>query len=301
MKHETIIIRYSEIALKSKHTRRTFENTLIKNIKNTLKTKNIPHKIEKQQGRIYLYTKNINTVLKILPKIFGIKNISPAIKTKSDIESITKKAVEILKEKIKEKQSFALKVTREGKHEYTSQDVAIQVGDAIVKNTKAKVNLTKPDCTLYIEIRGENAFLFTEKIPCTGGLPLGTQGTALALLKKQESILAAWHLMKRGCNIVFITTNKTTEKKLKNFLKKWFIKPQIFYIKNNKKLNKEIKKIISQKKCNAIVTHHTLHDRNLINDTKQLKKQFKLPILQPLTAMSKDEIQKKSKEIGLLK
>ena len=301
VKNEIIIIRYSEIALKAKYTRKIFENTLVDNIKNALKTKNILYEIKKQRGRIYLYTKKINTTLKILPKIFGIKTISPAIKTKSNIESITKKAVKILKEKIKEKQSFALRITREGKHEYTSQDVAVHVGNVIVKNTKAKVNLTKPDHTLYIEIRGEDAFLFEEKIPCQGGLPLGTQGTVLALVENQKTILAAWYLMRRGCTIVFIITNKSIEKTLRRFLEKWFIKPEIIYIENNKKLNETIKKIISEKQCEAIVTSHTIYDNDLINDIKQFKKQFKLPVLQPLITMSIDEIQKKSREIGLLK
>ncbi len=301
MKHEIIIIRYSEIALKAKYTRRIFENVLINNIKNALKTKNIIYEIKKQRGRIYVYTKNIKTTLKILQKIFGIKTISPAIKTKSEINLIAENALKILKEKIKENESFALRVTREGKHEYTSQDVAIHVGDIIVKNTKAKVNLTKPDHTLYIEIRGENAFLFEEKIPCQGGLPLGTQGEVLTIAEKKESILAAWYLMRRGCNIIFITTNKTIKKTLEKFLKKWFIKPEIIYIENNKKLNETIKETISEKQCEAIATGQTINDENLINNTKQLKKQFKLPILQPLIAMSNDEIQQKSKEIGLIK
>jgi len=301
VKHEIIIIRYSEIALKARYTRRIFENVLINNIKNALKTKNIIYEIKKQRGRIYVYTKNIKTTLKILQKIFGIKTISPAVKTKSEINLIAENALKILKEKIKENESFALRVTREGKHEYTSQDVAIHVGNIIVKNTKAKVNLTKPDHTLYIEIRGENAFLFEEKIPCQGGLPLGTQGEVLTIAEKKESILAAWYLMRRGCNIIFITTNKTIKKTLEKFLKKWFIKPEIIYIENNKKLNETIKETISEKQCEAIATGQTINDENLINNTKQLKKQFKLPILQPLIAMSNDEIQQKSKEIGLIK
>jgi len=302
VKHEIIIIRYSEIALKAKYTRRIFENVLINNIKNALKTKNIIYEIKKQRGRIYVYTKNIKTTLKILQKIFGIKTISPAIKIKSEINLIAENALKILKEKIKkENESFALRVKREGKHEYTSQDVAIYVGDIIVKNTKAKVNLTKPDHTLYIEIRGGNAFLFEEKIPCQGGLPLGTQGEVLTIAEKKESILAAWYLMRRGCNIIFITTNKTIKKTLEKFLKKWFIKPEIIYIENNKKLNETIKETISEKQCEAIATGQTINDENLINNTKQLKKQFKLPILQPLIAMSNDEIQQKSKEIGLIK
>ena len=42
MKYKLIIIRFGEIALKGKATRRYFENILVRNIKTALNIKNIP-------------------------------------------------------------------------------------------------------------------------------------------------------------------------------------------------------------------------------------------------------------------
>ena len=47
MKHDLIIIRYGEIALKSRYIREQFENKLIKNITNALKNQNIKSIIKK--------------------------------------------------------------------------------------------------------------------------------------------------------------------------------------------------------------------------------------------------------------
>ena len=79
MKHQLIIIRYGEIGLKSKTTRKHFENILIKNIKNAFKKEKIFNVIKTQMGRIYVYTDEINPAVKVLQKIFGITSVSPAI------------------------------------------------------------------------------------------------------------------------------------------------------------------------------------------------------------------------------
>jgi len=95
--------------------------------------------------------------------------------------------LKVIKDKINKDTSFALKLKREGNHDYTSQDVAIILGDEIVKKTKAKVNLSKPDIKLFIEIRQSNAFFFFEKILGPGGLPFGSQGK-YCLLFNQKTI-----------------------------------------------------------------------------------------------------------------
>ena len=78
MNYELIIIRYGEIALKGKETRKYFENCLISNIKTVLILKNISAIIKKERGRIYLYTDYIKESIDVLKRIFGIISISPA-------------------------------------------------------------------------------------------------------------------------------------------------------------------------------------------------------------------------------
>ena len=100
MKNELIIVRYGEIGLKAKETRKRFENTLIKNIKNALQTKQISFKTSREQGRIYVYTDQIDESINVLKKIFGIVSVSPALKTYSNLNDISKHAVSISNEKI---------------------------------------------------------------------------------------------------------------------------------------------------------------------------------------------------------
>ena len=89
MKYELILIRYGEIALKGKVTRRYFENALVKNIKSALKTENISHTIGREWGRIYVFTSQINESIDVLQRIFGVTSFSPSLKTTVDMGAIS--------------------------------------------------------------------------------------------------------------------------------------------------------------------------------------------------------------------
>ena len=301
MNDELIIVRYGEIALKGIQTRKHFENILIKNIKNAFKKNNIENKIVYEWGRIYVYTDQIKKSLLILKSIFGITSISPVIQTLSDIDNISKLSVEILRKKLTKKKSFAIRVTRTGKHDFTSQDVAVKVGSDIVKTTKAIVNLTKPDFELFIEIRNSKAFIFTKKIRGTGGMPYGSQGNILALIDNKNSILAAYYLIRRGCKAVFLITKKSNLDVLNSFIKKWYIEYNLYYLESDENLIKNLKRISYEKKCEAIVTGYSLFSKSkkTLSNIEILKKSINLPILHPLIAMDKKNINKKSRKIGI--
>ena len=302
MNQKLIIIRYGEIALKAKKTRKHFESVLIKNIKNALEKNNIENNILKEWGRIYIYTNQIKNSLIVLKKIFGITSFSLAIQTETEMDKISKKSIEILKNKLDKKKSFAIRVTRTGKHDFTSQDVAVKIGNDIVKTTKAIVNLTKPDYELFIEIRNDKTFIFTKKIRGVGGMPFGTQGRVLALVDNKYSILAAWYLMRRGCETTFILTKKSYLKIINSFTKNWYINHDIYMLKSGKNLFENIKKIVDGKNYQAIVTGYSLFNKpkKTLSDIKLLKKTFNLPVLHPLIAMDTKEIKKKCRKIGII-
>lgn len=302
MEYELIIVRYGEIGLKGKETRRHFENILVRNIKNALNIEQVVHKIIKEWGRIYVYTNRIDKSTPVLQRVFGITSISPAVQTQSDMDSMSNLAVRISKETLTREKSFAIRATRTGEHEFTSQDVAVKIGNDVVEATKASVSLTKPDFELFIEIRNENAYIFTEKIRGTGGLPLGTQGKILALIDNPKSILAAWYLMHRGCKTIFLNTNKSNTDALNSFITDWYADSDISMVDpKEKNFYENLNKIASERNCDAIATGHTICDnsQNGLSDIKLLKKHVKLLILHPLIAMEKDEINKECKEIGI--
>jgi thiamine biosynthesis protein ThiI len=292
VKYEVIIVRYGEIGLKAKATKRIFENKLINHIKSTFVKQNISYKIQIFRGRIYIYTDQIKQSIIVLQKIFGITSISPAVKTSSKIDSMVTLAIYISKNNISKKNSFALRVSRTGTHSFTSQDIAIKLGNEIVNTTGASVNLTNPNFELYIEIRDKDAYFFIEKIRGIGGLPYGSQGKVLALIDKKQSILASWYMLRRGCKIVFSTNNQSLQKDITSFSNNWHLNnSEILLISNN-----DIETIANKYKCEAVVTGNNIED---FSEIEKLKTKIKLPILTPLISMNKKEILEKTKEIGL--
>ena len=302
MNYDLILIRYGELSLKSPYVRKQFESTLINNIKNACKSDNVPCKITTERGRIYLHTEEISKGCTVLKKVMGITSFSPVVKTTSDTTDMSSLALVFSKKMLDKEKSFALRVTRTGNHDFTSQDAAVQIGNVIVQETQAGVDLSHPDFELFIEIRHDNAFFFTEKIRGTGGLPLGTQGKILAFIATPVSILAAWYLMRRGCKIVFVTDGSHYTDVLHSFIKNWYADSDILTIElTETKLYETLDAIASKKACDAMVTGHTIYDtsQDVISELTQLKKHISLPILSPLIAMDSDEIDKKCKEIGL--
>lgn len=300
MQSDLILIRYSEIGLKGKQTRKNFLRILVRNIKNTLKENKINNVIKSERGRIFLETKQIKKSLNLLSKIFGIKSYSPAIKTNSDIKSISTIAIELAKSDLKKNQSFALRVTRTGTHDFSSMDVAVKIGAIIVEKLGNKVDLTNPDFEIFIDIRENFAYIFKEKICGVGGLPLGSQGNILTLVKSPESLLAAWYLMKRGCFSYFITFNKQYFDLTNTFCKNWsnksFVKLECF--KDN--YIGLINDFIFEYNCKAVITDHSLfNNEKNFGDVLFLKEKISIPVLHPLIVMNQEDIEKKLAQIGV--
>jgi tRNA uracil 4-sulfurtransferase len=205
MEHDLIIARYGEIALKSPRVRARFEKKLLANIKSAFECE-----ISINQGRIFIFPKDFKDSSNKLKRIFGIVSYSPTIQTKSDFDNIELATKKYLKSLVKEKllnskTKFAVRCRRVGNHDFSSQEVAAFVGSVILKNVDAQVDLSNPDLEVFLEVRGEDTYIFHEKIKGPGGLPLGTQGRLIALISSGiDSPVAAYLMMKRGCSITAV-------------------------------------------------------------------------------------------------
>jgi len=236
LRFDTVIVRYgAEIGVKSPRTRASYDKLLIKNIRAKLEVKGLSLEgIERKYGRIYLKTATPREVAQALSKVFGISSTSPAISCKADLDAISDVALKLAEERGGRGVKFAVRCRRVGEHSFTSMDVARYVGSKILEAMKCmewRVDLDEPDFTVNIEIRDEEAFLFTEVVKGVGGLPLGSQGRVLCLLSSGiDSPVAAWLMMKRGCPITLLhfdlqkfSGEKTVEKvvNLAKALSKW--------------------------------------------------------------------------------
>ena len=176
------LVRYGELALKSMRVRKVWESALARNIKEKIKN----CKIRAERGRIWVYAPQ--EAKYELAKIFGISSFSPCVQC--DLENLEREVLEFAKRVLKEKKSFALRVNRVGSHDFTSIDIARELGEKIRREIPIKVDLTFPD---------------NEIIPGVGGLPFGVEGKVVSLLSGGiDSAVATWMMMKRGCDPILL-------------------------------------------------------------------------------------------------
>ncbi|MBQ2636338.1 MAG: tRNA 4-thiouridine(8) synthase ThiI [Methanobrevibacter sp.] len=208
MNYELIIARYGEIGLKSPKIRSRFEKKLVKNIKAAFECE-----VERNQGRIYIKPEDFNEGIGKLNRVFGVVSYSPATSTKTTYEDIDETLAKYTQELIDdgildENTKFAIKCRRVGTHEFTSQEMAAHCGGVVRSVILSPVDLTNPDLTIFVEIRDDDTYIFHEKIKGPGGLPLGTQGKVIVLLSSGiDSPVAAYLMMKRGCEVVALHCN----------------------------------------------------------------------------------------------
>ncbi|MFZ0005927.1 tRNA uracil 4-sulfurtransferase ThiI [Methanoregula sp.] len=191
------LVRYSEIFLKSDPVRRQWERVLINNIRQL-----IPDlKIKSERGRIWI-TGNLDP--EKLRHVFGIVSFSEVEHVPHDLPLETALIEYCRTHGLPGAKTFALRIKRVGKHSFSSNDKAIELGDVVRKAfPHLKVNLAVPDVEIHIEIRQDECYLYDKVIKGSGGLPLGVEGTLVALVSGGiDSPVAAWMMMKRGCRIV---------------------------------------------------------------------------------------------------
>ncbi|MDD5503478.1 MAG: THUMP domain-containing protein, partial [Candidatus Thermoplasmatota archaeon] len=217
-----------------------------------------------------------------LRRVFGITSMSPVTETTSKPEGIIKVALELSKNLTKDK-SFGIRCKRTGNHDYSSQQLAAQVGDAVNNATGASVNLENPDFEISLDVRDKKAYIFTERVRCAGGMPLGTQGIVIARICNENDLLAAWLLMKRGAEAIAAGNAKYFE-----ILEKWGLNHSI---KVEMPSYGELEKLALENNADAIVVGEKF------GELKSKQKETALPILRPLVGMGDEWIQRKISSI----
>ena len=232
--YNLILIRYNEIWLKSTKVKIRMLKTLMNNIKNILNRKEISfhkYQLSNDSTRLFFFFnyEDIPRAMELLNFSFGIHSFSPALRTSDKIKNISERAIEIAERIIHEGDTFALRVKRSGNQEYSSKDVAVKVGQTIVdhfknSNVDLKVNLSNPDKKIYIEVRDQFSYLFTDIIYSDwGGLPIEyNKKIACMDIGRLNDLLAAFMVMRRGCEIYPVLFDLTeNEESFNEWISNW--------------------------------------------------------------------------------
>lgn len=196
-----LLIRYGEIALKGKN-RHYFVNRLRDNIRSSLR-ECAGCQLLQREGRLFVEVLPDDTAacLEKLRKVFGIVSISPVLVAENSLESIREAALAHFLGKARPGLRFKVETKRADKSfPLTSPEVSSSVGAWLMKNIPGLVvDVHNPELLLEIEVRAGEAYIFSEKIPGPGGLPVGVSGRALLLISGGiDSPVAGWMTMKRG-------------------------------------------------------------------------------------------------------
>lgn len=196
---------YGEIALKSEYVRQSLERKLCRHLEYMLDRAGFEgFRVQRRYGRIYI--RDIpDEAADVVASVFGVVSAMPSKETGSSFNSVIELLVKEAKRTIQEDQTFAVRPKVVGVEKYSSRDVAIKGGSAVLEALDEKdvsVDLDNPDVTLYIEVRDREAFLYTKVYDGVGGLPYGTQGSMVSLFSGGiDSPVATWLMMKRGVEI----------------------------------------------------------------------------------------------------
>ena len=202
---KVLLLRYGEIFLKGKN-KAFFENKLIENIKKALD--GLDYKFIKTQNRYYVedYDEWLqDELVDRLRKVFGLTSLSVAIKVKSQYELMGQAVQEYVPQG---KNTFRVTVNRADKRldKNSMQIAAMMGGYCLDKNPMLKVDLHSPQVEIFVDIRERGyAYVFSGKIPCAGGMPVGTAGKGMLLLSGGfDSPVAGWRMARRGMEIYAI-------------------------------------------------------------------------------------------------
>jgi thiamine biosynthesis protein ThiI len=196
----------SELALKSPRTRSHFMQRLLRNLRDALNAADANARVRSEWGRIYVELESLAAV-PVIGRVFGISSYSVVdAMIPARVDAIIERGVEVFRDHIAGKR-FAVRAHRAGSHDFSSKDVEIALG-ARLAPFGAKVDLTKPEAIAHVEVRQEQAYLFTGRTSGAGGLPLGVEGHALALISGgYDSAVAAWLMLKRGISLDYVFCN----------------------------------------------------------------------------------------------
>ena len=200
-----LLVRYSEIGLKSMPVRMRFESRMRENMIQMLAADGVEALVGKSGARFLVECADVGAGVRSLRRVFGVASISVCESCAPDLDSICAKAAEYSKTRLVNGKTFAVKARREGNQKFTSMDVGRLAGDAIWNanlDKSPKVDLTNPDVIFWIEVRPKAAYLFDSYISCHAGFPLGTQGRVVADVEDDRGLLSAWLMMKRGCKVL---------------------------------------------------------------------------------------------------
>lgn len=201
----SVMIRVHEIALKGKN-RPIFFDQLEHNLRQALRGMAVDQVRKRHMGvEITLAPEAAwDQIAARIKQVFGVVKFYRYHKVPPSLEAIK----EFLESELTKITFDTFRITaKRGDKAFplTSLDLNKQLGAFVQQLTGAKVSLKHPGLNVFVELLPQEALVYFQETQGPGGLPVGVSGKVAALLSGGiDSPVAAWRMMKRGCQVILI-------------------------------------------------------------------------------------------------
>lgn len=200
-----ILVASAEFTLKSSPVRRTLEQRLVDDLKFALTRAGFSGShIERDTARLVVRgLREARLAAPSCSRVFGVAYAAPALLLPASMEAVLESIVRFADEGLRSGQSFAIRAHRSSSSPLSRRGIELKGGSEVLQSLKdkgVKVDLGHPDLTIHVDLAGERAYVYTEKLQGPGGLPISSQWKMLAVLDSGPlTLLAAYSMMRRGC------------------------------------------------------------------------------------------------------
>jgi len=206
--YENLVINVDELWLKGMNRPMYFQ-ALRRHIKELFKAYHpAPFSLTNETQRLVAVSETPfdEATLQALARVPGIHSFMPARRIEGGMDAIFPVVKQELEHYPQLPQTFKVETHRSYKgFPLTSMEVSKEIGAQILAHFPAlKVDVKHPQLLVEIRILDQYIYISTRKIPCTGGLPVGTSGHLLTLLSGGfDSAVASYLMARRGCRQSF--------------------------------------------------------------------------------------------------
>ncbi|MGI5970396.1 MAG: tRNA uracil 4-sulfurtransferase ThiI [Oscillospiraceae bacterium] len=331
---EIILLKLGEVVLKGLN-RGAFERRLLGNLRRRLRIAG-DFDVYLTQSTIYVEPRgemcDMDKAHEAALRVFGVAAVSRAAVCEKDPDIIAETAKTYLADKFSSARSFKVESKRADKR-FIMQSIELSQyvgGKLAAAYPEVRVDVHDPELTVSLEVREKAAYVHAKAEAGAGGMPVGTNGTALALLSGGiDSPVAAWMMAKRGVELTMIhffsypyTSLRAREKvlELARLLSLWCGRLDVLIVPFTR-IQEEIKKNCPEDYATLIMRRFMMRIADRVAQERNIRSVVTgeslgqvasqtmeamavtgacctLPVFRPVIGMDKEEIVKIARRIG---
>ncbi|MFW5956858.1 MAG: tRNA sulfurtransferase [Natronomonas sp.] len=203
---DTVLVRVGEVGTKSESVRYRMQGHLGDTLSALLDWREVAGTVVHRRNRPLIRTSNPSEATRVATDAMGVVSASPAVSTEPTLEAIEDELATVART-VYDAGTFAVRANRRGDLDFDTRTVESDGGaaiwSAVADRFDPAVDLEEPDHTFFVDVDDREAFVFIEKVPGPGGLPIGSQRALVALVSGGiDSPVAAYEAIRRGSPVV---------------------------------------------------------------------------------------------------